>query len=250
MVRRLFFSAIIAGVTSGVLISAVHHVTTVPIIREAEVYEAAQNSRDAKRSGVIGAVLRFTQGNRPAVQVDPVHTDDRSSDGAPLPSGPEQIAYTVMTTILLGVGFAFLLISGMALRGEKPDTRRGVLWGAGGFIVFTLAPALGLPPEIPGLATADLVSRQIWWVATAVTTATGLWLLAFRDSPMWQLLAGVLMIVPHLVEVPGPHTLSASTAPAELAAQFAATSIVVAALFWTLLGGLSGYFFGRSAPAD
>jgi hypothetical protein len=33
------------------------------------------------------------------------------------------------------------------------------------------APAIGLPPELPGIEAAALQSRQLWWVATAVATA-------------------------------------------------------------------------------
>src|SRR3974390_3265881 len=40
----------------------------------------------------------------------------------------------------------------------------GLMWGLAGFAVFTLAPGLGLPPELPGVPAAPLLSRQLWWV--------------------------------------------------------------------------------------
>jgi cobalt transporter subunit CbtA len=254
VIRRLFVSAIAAGVLAGVIISAIHQVTTVPIILHAETYEGAATKARADASGVVvSAGFRFSNPvpmARPGVT--PIHggqaTDARDA-WAP-EDGLERILYTVATTVLTGVGFALLLVVGMMIRGEPVDARRGVLWGAGGFVAFTLAPTLGLPPEIPGAAAADLLARQIWWISAAITAIAGLWMLIFTEGIAWKIAGVVLLAVPHVYGAPHPHALGTSGAPAELAAHFAATSIGVAAVFWVLLGGFAGHFFGRAAPAE
>jgi predicted cobalt transporter CbtA len=56
----------------------------------------------------------------------------------------------------------------------------------------------------------------------------------------------VLILAPHIIGA--PHTPKfKSTAPAELAAQFAATSLVLSALLWALLGLAVGYVWQRLA---
>lgn len=254
MIRRLFVSAIAAGVLAGLIISAIHQVTTVPIILHAETYEkAATKAGIDAPAAVLSAGFRFSNpiiANRQG----PVLAHGGEATGthpawAP-EDGMERILYTVMTTVLTGVGFALLLVVGMMIRGEPVDARRGVLWGAGGFVAFTLAPTLGLPPEIPGVAVADLLGRQIWWISAAVTAFAGLWMLVFTEGLAWKIAGVALLVAPHIYGAPHPHELSMGGPPAELAARFAATSIGVAAVFWALLGGFAGYFFGRSAAAE
>lgn len=250
MIRRLFVSAIAAGVLAGLIISAIHQFTTVPIILHAETFEGV--AKQAEQAAVDRAIpVGFRLGN-PTFPADPrhlfVHGGERHGDDAAWAprGGAERIAFTVMTTVLTGVGFALLLVAGMMMRGERVDFRRGVLWGAGGFVAFTLAPTMGLPPELPGTAAADLVARQIWWISAAVTALGGLWLLAFTPGTAWKVAGVVLLAAPQIIGAPHPHEMSGGGAPAELAAQFAATSIATAAVFWVLLGGFAGHFLGRS----
>ena len=40
-----------------------------------------------------------------------------------------------------------------------------------GFLVFGLAPGLGLTPELPGMLAEELSKRQAWWICTALATA-------------------------------------------------------------------------------
>jgi predicted cobalt transporter CbtA len=55
-----------------------------------------------------------------------------------------------------------------------------------------------------------------------------------------------LIVSPHLIGAPKPPNFK-STAPAELAAQFASTSLVVSAVLWALLGLAVGYAWQRVA---
>ena len=103
----------------------------------------------------------------------------------------------------------------------------------------TLAPAVGLPPELPGMAAADLVPRQIWWVATIAATAAGIYLIATQARPWALVLAVALIVAPHLIGAPvAPH--GEGTVPAELVARFVANSIAANAVFWCFIGLLLG----------
>src|SRR5262249_18446225 len=88
--------------------------------------------------------------------------------------GFERTAFTALADVLTGIAFGLLLTAAYALRGQAMDWRQGLFWGLAGFATFTLAPGLGLPPEVPGTESAPLLGRQVWWVATAVATAGGL----------------------------------------------------------------------------
>jgi cobalt transporter subunit CbtA len=150
--------------------------------------------------------------------------------------------------VLVGVGFGLLLSGAFALRqglgGGRIDARSGVLWGLGGFAAFALAPAFGLPPELPGSLAGDLAARQAWWLATAAATAAGLALIAFAPRPAWKLAGAAALALPHVVGAPAPAHLGGA-APPELAASFAAASLVAAALFWIVLGGVGGWLYAR-----
>ena len=81
---------------------------------------------------------------------------------------------------------------------------------------------------------------------TSLVTGGGLYLL-FRRPQLSAKVAGVaLILAPHLVGAPQPVRFE-STAPAELAASFAATSLVVHALLWCLVGLGVGWFWTQIA---
>src|SRR5215472_8259460 len=142
------------------------------------------------------------------------------------------------------VGMASLLIGAFAMSGRAVDAKEGLLWGVAGFAAFALAPAFGLPPELPGSVAAELVSRQIWWIATMVATAGALALMVFVRAT-WTIPVGIALLVsPHLVGAPHPAD-GAGLAPPELAAQFAARSLGVNAVLWALLGLASGALYAR-----
>ena len=247
MIRKIFSSAILAGLLAGFLISAVYQFTTVPLILHAESFEDIKGQEKA----IFRNPEKFSYpaDNYTIVKASivPVHgSEEQSFREAWAPQdGLERIFYTTVTTILTGIGFALLLISGMIMRGDKIDTRRGLLWGAGGFIAFVLAPSLGLPPELPGMVASDVLARQSWWITTAVASIVGLWLLVFSKKMLYKILAVVIALTPHLVGAPHPEALSSNGVPPELAAQFVTVSIAVGGLFWALIGGFSGYFYER-----
>ena len=84
--------------------------------------------------------------------------------------------------LVTAIGFALLLVAASEFAGGIAGWRQGLLWGLAGFAVFTLAPGLGLPPELPAMPAAELGARQVWWFGTVAATAAGLALIAFRRS--------------------------------------------------------------------
>jgi cobalt transporter subunit CbtA len=130
------------------------------------------------------------------------------------------------------------------------DARTGLLWGLAGFIAFAAAPAFGLPPEVPGMAAAELGARQAWWLGTAAATAAGIAVAAFAPMRL-KAIAVLLLIAPHIIGA--PHLVSGETGaesagvPAEIAAQFVAASLISALLFWLALGASAGHLLRRGA---
>src|SRR5690606_6047678 len=115
--------------------------------------------------------------------------------------------------------------------------RNGVIWGLGGFLALQLAPAFGLPPELPGMPAADIVARQAWWIATALATGAGMLAIAKLRNWTGIVIAVVLIAAPHVVGAPAaPHEPSA--VPAHLATAFAAASLATGAVFWLIAGPL------------
>lgn len=210
MFGRIVLTAVLAGLVAGVFLWGAHMVKTTPLILAAEVYENAE---------------------APA--------------GGPQDQGFERAANTLLVDVLAGVGFAFLLTGAVALAGRPVDWRLGVAWGLGGYAAFFAAPSLGLPPELPGMQAAGLAARQAWWLATAAATAIGLGLAAFSTRAWMKALAVLLIVLPHLIGAPSITHGPGGDVPAELASEFAIATMVVTGLFWMVLGGLTGYFYGR-----
>jgi len=238
VLRRILISALVAGLLAGLVTSALQAVTTTPLILQAETYESA-----VPAGGHDHAAPASTHDHAAAGHV---HDEDAWAPA----DGLERTFYTTVANVVGGIGFALLLTAGFVLRGDRVGGRRGLLWGLAGFAAMTLSPSLGLPPEVPGSVAADLASRQVWWLSAVVTAALGLWLLAFGRSTLWKLAGVAVLALPHLVGAPHPHGGESGVAPPELAARFAATSIVVSALTWALIGWLSGTVYERLGRSE
>ena len=237
MLKNIFVVALLAGFVSGVGISLVQNFTTTPLILHAEEYETA----DASQSGYLNTAYILAHGT------------ETLEDGSESVWGPregfERFAFTTLANIVVGVGFALLLVASYVIYGGVVTGRSGVIWGMAGLAIFTLSPSLGLAPEVPGSFAAELAARQGWWLAAAATAALGLWLMVFRTG--WPFaVAGIMIIaLPHLIGAPHPEDFGGPVPP-ELAGQFAATSLVTTAIFWAMLGWLSGTFYQRIATDE
>ena len=219
VLRRLLVAALIAGGASGVLLGIAQVVFITPLILEAEAHE----------------------------QRDPVQHPSAPHSWEPK-EGLERNAYTVLLTTLAGVGLALVLNAGMLLGGGT-GIRQGLIWGSAGFAVFTLAPALGLPPELPGVQAADLVARQAWWIGTVVATATGLACIAFSRRPWVRMIGIAALLAPHVIGPP-ISVAPASAALASLEHAFISTSLSIMLGFWLVVGALSGVLHARFLPQD
>ncbi|HTS52139.1 MAG TPA: CbtA family protein [Burkholderiales bacterium] len=199
--RGLLLPALIAGLAAGAVAWCLQQLFLVPLILRAEALESAAQAHAAAGAGV------------------------------------ERAAYSLLFTCVGACGFALLLAGSCALRGEV-SWRRGLLWGLAGFLSFSLAPALGLAPELPGAHAADLVARQLWWITAALATAAGLACIVFPRSMALKLLGIALIALPHLIGAPrGVH--SDDVVPPDLARAFVAGSLAVSAMMWLILGGLT-----------
>jgi cobalt transporter subunit CbtA len=225
--RSIVFSAVVAGPIVGVIITVVQQFGTVPLILKAEIYE-----RKAEASaGSTVLASEHAEHDHGAAVWEPE-------------DGLERNLYTAAANILTAIGFSLLLGGFYALRGQPISWREGILWGLAGFAVFTIAPGLGLPPELPGVPAAPLLPRQLWWVATALATACGIGLLVFRRSVVAAVLGIGLILAPHLIGAPHLPEVHTSV-PELLSQQFAVAVTLTSFLFWTLLGSLTGLTFGK-----
>ncbi len=216
--RRLVLLAILTGAIAGLALFVVQQILIVPLIELAETFEDA------------------------APHAAP-HADHGDEGWQPAP-GLQRIGLTAVSTMLSGIAFAAMLLGAIALRGRALTLGSGALWGLAAFACFALAPALGLPPQPPGAAVADLYPRQLWWLGTVLATAAGLWLLTERALP-WAVraLGLALPVLPHLIGA--PTTAEVGVTPPDLICAFGIASIAASLFFWLLLGVLCGRFAGR-----
>jgi cobalt transporter subunit CbtA len=246
MLKNLILSAAAAGVAAGLFTAVVQHVTTTPIILEAEKYENGAAGHD--HSPGMPTHDQGVATDAPTMSVAPEQkpaaaATGRGEEWAPT-DGIERTLYTSLATTVMGVGFGLLLLGAMSLAGVKINARAGLAFGVAGFIAVALAPSMGLPPEIPGSGAAELGARQTWWFFAVGATAIGIAGLLLAPN-VWLQIGGVVLIaIPHIVGAPQAHSY-VSTAPAELAGHFAATSLAVTAIFWAVLGYASGAFYER-----
>jgi cobalt transporter subunit CbtA len=237
---RIFLTvALLAGVGAGVVSWAVHMVGTTPLILDAEVYESAG---PAEEPAVATTTAEATAHTHEAG----AHEHEHDAEAWGPADGWERNLYTLGADIVTGVGFAFLLTAAIVFFGKGADWRRGLLWGLAGFACFTLAPSIGLPPELPGTEAAPLLERQLWWIGTAVATAAGLFAAARLRNVYGYAIAVVLIAAPHVIGAPQPET-PGGLAPEELEHKFILVAIATSLVFWLVLGVLTGAFFKRYA---
>jgi cobalt transporter subunit CbtA len=223
--RRLLAVALFAGILAGGVATLGHHWNTVPTILLAETYEHGESAA-------------------PGHAEHAAEPRDHAAAAWTPEDGLERTLYTVLADLLTGIAYALMLGAAIFWRGGAVDWRQGLLWGLAGFAAFTLAPAIGLPPELPGTPAAALADRQAWWVTTAALTAAGLGLIAFTRRLPLAVVAVVLIALPHLwgaPAVPAEH----SAVPEALTQRFIAGVTVISLLFWTTLGLATGWLHAR-----
>lgn len=228
--RSIVFAAAIAGLAAGVVVSVAQHFGTVPLILKAEVYERAAEADEAAAPAVSPGAAAHNHADHDHAAADAAAWEPAE--------GFQRNAFTVLANVLTGAGFALVLAGIFSLRGRPVGWHEGLLWGLGGFAALTVAPGLGLPPELPGVPAAALEARQIWWVATAAATAGGLALIALLRAPWAAVLGVVLIALPHVIGAPQLEDMHTNV-PESLSHRFVVAVTVTSLLFWTVLGSLT-----------
>jgi len=224
--KRIFFAAILVGIVAGLVQSAVMQWRVVPLILEAETYEMSE-----------GHVMDQETDKTP-IASDKHEMSEQSWEPQ---DGFERIFYTVLSTLLVSLGFAFLMVAISVLMSININLSNGLIWGLAGFFSFSLMPAIGLPPELPGMIAAELGARQIWWWGTVLATAGAILLVVKIPKPVSFIIALILFLAPHIIGAPVPLTME-SDVPAHLATSFAANALFSSLVFWLVLGFLFGFY--------
>lgn len=221
MFTRILTSALFAGFAAGLIAALLQLAFVQPVLLHAELFES-------------GALTHFGASGSSA------HADVGGID--PLRDG-----LSILFSALIYTGYGLILVALIALadeRGIQITTHQGLLWGLAGFITVHFAPAIGLPPELPGSSAADVSVRQVWWFSTVAATGLALWLIAFGNNWIAWALAAILLLLPHIFGAPHPDIFY-GTVPPELGGLFAGRALGVGMVAWVLLGLFAAYFWQR-----
>lgn len=230
MFTRVVISALFAGCIAGLAGGLLQLFFVQPVLLHAELYETGQLTHFGSSSSA-----------------DTHHTDNTFDLTRDLLS--------LGFSMAIYVGYGLIITALMAFRLDNDDTislriishRQGMIWGLAGFIAVQFAPSFGLPPEVPGVASTSLEARQIWWLATVLATAFGIWLIAFGRTPIVFALAILLILAPHVIGAPEPQILQGPVPP-EIASHFASRALGVGMAAWIILGLCCSYFLAQPDP--
>ena len=223
MLYRLLITGLISGVVAGAVATILHFFMVQPLILEAEKYEIQSS-----------VVVKPEETSR-------THTHEPQLPGNRIMRG----TFTFIGNLIVGIAFGILLATGLTLYGRPISWIEGMGWGAAGFLAFSLLPALGLPPEVPGSATAELFPRQVWWLSTAFASVMGIALIVFNPQYLLKAIGLTALIVPHVIGAPKPPTNAVGSVPPELAAHFVVNTLFFTATMWIILGITSSYVMQR-----
>ena len=226
MIKRIAQTAGFTGLLAALLLTLLQSFWVAPLILQAETFENAPAATEVHEHAAGAAA----------------HSHD--AEAWEPENGWQRVLSTTGGNLVVAVGFALMLAGLYTLRAPT-RTAQGLLWGLAGYATFVLAPTLGLPPELPGTAAADLAQRQIWWIGTAASTAAGIALLVFGRSWLLKILGVAILAVPHVIGAPQPQVHS-MLAPEALEAQFKIASQLTNVAFWLALGWISAWLFRRN----
>lgn len=233
MIFRMIQAGVFAGFAAGIIAAVLHFALVQNLILLGERYESGELTH-----------FESTGGETAGDDHNHTHSDGTVHDHSAEPgaeTGGGAIIRNVLTVLFTAsvyIGYGILLAAGMAVAGALGQTvgaKDGLLWGIAGFAALQLAPALGLPPEMPGTPAADLTARQVWWLGTAIATGAGLAALAYLRNAAGAAVAVVLVVLPHVIGAPQLEEYAGS-APPELAAVFSARALAVGLVAWVVLG--------------
>ncbi|MGD9476440.1 CbtA family protein [Shinella sp. G-2] len=259
MIVRYLLAALVAGLFSGVLMTAAQEARVVPLILHAEEFEgeaapagegttpATDDAAQTQEHSSLGAAILNVAAYLSPVSVAYAHEGENHEEGG-IMFGMSRFSGTLMANLVTGAGFALLLAGFSLVSGHPITVANGALWGAAGWLAVHMLPAIGLPPELPGFPAADLTQRQIWWVATVALSAGGLYLLVLKPNIVAKIAGIVLIAAPQVYGAPQPSDIS-SNVPAVLGAEFAVAALATTLFFWIVLGLSLGFANEKIAKA-
>lgn len=236
--RLLVLLSVLAGVIVGTATTVFQYVSVTPLILQAEVFEQAGEAES------IAVIVEEQSGTAAAIHTDATgHVHDEEAWGPT--DGLQRNLFSWLANVLTATGFAFILTGLMSLKTNPIGYTEGLLWGLAGFVTVTLAPGIGLPPELPGTPAADLNARQLWWSYTVIATGGGLALINYKRQTWAFALAAALIVSPHLIGAPHPSHGEVGLAPAALESKFIVMATLMSLVSWVLLGPLCQIFLNR-----
>lgn len=245
MITRYLLAALGAGLLAGLLLTPIQYARIVPLILHAEAYEDGGAAHDhAATPGFVGTAQAATFESAPVLLAHSAASGEAHEEGAQPALVESRLLGTVLANLVTGTGFALILAAVSLVAGRPITAANGLLWGALGFGVVSLAPSLGLAPELPAMPAGELADRQLWWIATVALSALGAGLMILGRKPAFKALGVLALALPHLHGAPQPLDL-ASPVPPTLAAEFAVASLATSAAFWLILGLALGWAFDR-----
>lgn len=259
MIVRYLLAALVAGLFSGVLMTAAQEARVVPLILHAEEFEgeeapAAETpattdgaATTTQEHSSLGAVILDVASALSPISVAYAHEGEDHEEGG-IMFGMNRFSGTLLANLVTGTGFALLLAGFSLVSGHPITVANGALWGAAGWLAVHMLPSIGLPPELPGFPAADLTQRQIWWVATVALSAAGLYLLFLKPGIVAKIAGVVILAAPQVYGAPQPSDIS-SNVPAVLGAEFAVAALATTLFFWVVLGLSLGFANEKIAKA-
>jgi len=224
--HQLFWPGMIAGVLAGLVLSMIQEISVIPLIHKAETYEEGYINDQERDSGSVNS-----------------DTDHHSGEGWTQNEGLKRQINTYVLNSILGIGYGLILSVALALYRNKSissliNWKMGLAWGFAGYVVFQLAPAAGLLPQLPGAISADIEYRTLWWIMCVILTALGLGLGLLTKMIPLRALGIFVFFLPHIIGAPQPEN-PGGIAPQELADTFVTASLISSLVFWIILGILT-----------
>ncbi|SMF73349.1 CbtA family protein [Pseudobacteriovorax antillogorgiicola] len=239
---KIFIVAFLSGIMGGSLYSLVQNYRVVPLIAQAELFEGGDIVSYDDPDTVEGHVAHQHLLNPDGVEEGANHHDP--SEWKPS-QGAQRLFFTWVSNVVLATAWSFLLC-GIFLFIPKLSMRVGMLWGLLGYLAFFVAPAIGLPPELPGMLAADLEDRQLWWLLTAASSFSGMICLYFGKH--WTIRFSMVgfLILPHVFGAPHPR-VQGGTAPETLWKNYVAATYGANLILWLSLGLIVAFLFRKVA---
>ena len=226
MIARVLLAAILTGIAAGLVLGLIQHVRLTPLILQAETFEHVAHGHAAADGKTVS------------------DHQDGAETWVPA-NGLERNFFTTLTAVLSAVGFA-LIVVGISFAANFPITQsNGYVWGACGFLVVSLLPAISLPPELPGMPSASTGVRQLWWVACIALSGLGLWLIASAKEMWWHMTGLANIVLPHFFAPQNPVEAGAPL-PSGLVAVFVSNSLAANLAMWIVIGVGLGFALKKS----